>query len=80
MVIVPPPKKEGYSCEMFILRRAAARGCLRVLAAEFGWVRSGLLAAVSRIAAIQPNDLDLTNMNGPELPLSQAAASVGLGT
>jgi hypothetical protein len=28
-------------------------------------VRSGLLAAVSRIAAILPNDLAPTNMNGP---------------
>jgi hypothetical protein len=28
----------------------------------------GLLAAVSRIAAIQSNDLAPTNMNGPELP------------
>jgi hypothetical protein len=30
--------------------------------------RSGLLAAVSRIAAILPNDLASTNMNGPKLP------------
>jgi hypothetical protein len=28
----------------------------------------GLLAAVSRIAAIQSNDLAPTNMNGPKLP------------
>jgi hypothetical protein len=32
--------------------------------------RSGLLAAVSRIAAILPNDLAPTNMNGPYRPLA----------
>jgi len=30
--------------------------------------QQGLLAAVSRIAAILPNDLAPTNMNGPKLP------------
>ena len=31
----------------------------------------GLLAAVSRIAAILPNDLAPTNMNGPNQPFNQ---------
>ena len=40
--------------------------CQRVCTAEHGHL--GLLAAVSRIAAILPNDLAPTNMNGPNLP------------
>ena len=34
----------------------------------------GLLAAVSRIAAILPNDLAPTNMNGHSLPLRNPVA------
>ena len=38
-------------------------------------VRSGILAAVSRIAAILPSDLAPTNMNGPKPTLVQFAAN-----
>ncbi|AXI53806.1 hypothetical protein C1J05_04190 [Sulfitobacter sp. JL08] len=41
-------------------------------------VCSGLLAAVSRIAAILPNDLAPTNMNGPLPTLVVIAAKVRL--
>jgi len=37
----------------------------------------GLTAAVSRIAAILPNDLAPTNMNGPKLTFDQVAANFG---
>ncbi|WP_299751534.1 hypothetical protein, partial [uncultured Boseongicola sp.] len=44
---------------------AKARQKWRMLQRDLMSVRSGLLAAVSRIAAILPNDLAPTNMNGP---------------
>jgi len=54
--------------------------CLRQLATKkipYLSVWSGLLAAVSRIAAILPNDLAPTNMNGPLLPLATAPTCCG---
>jgi hypothetical protein len=36
-----------------------------------------LLAAVSRIAAILPNDLAPTNMNGPLLPFTSTSGCCG---
>jgi len=36
---------------------------------------SGLLAAVSRIAAILPNDLAPTNMNGPDQPFDPSTSA-----
>ena len=41
------------------------------------WGRIGLLAAVSRIAAILPNDLAPTNMNGPKLPFTSTSGCCG---
>jgi len=37
----------------------------------------GLLAAVSRIAAILPNDLAPTNINGPLLPFTSTSGCCG---
>jgi hypothetical protein len=48
----------------------AAFSTLRAHAAGKPNSQFGLLAAVSRISAIQSNDLAPTNMNGPKLPLA----------
>ena len=50
----------------------AAFPTLRAHAARKPNSHNGLLAAVSRIAAIQSNDLALTNMNGPYRTLGTA--------
>ena len=65
-------------------RRAAAKGRPRprlyAAGAKYrdlkrGWL--GLLAAVSRIATILPNDLAPTNMNGPYRPLTMPSECCG---